>query len=170
MKKRTYTVTATSNAGFSLLETMIAMVVLTVGILAMMTMQTTAIGANANASSMTRASELAARIIEGYRSVPFARTPVPGNNPAAGDVCISDLPLTVGSIDPLTGLAALTNSPVANTDCFRDTETGFNVGINVQNAGPSNRARLITITVDRSYSDNNLTYTYLIPPDVIFNR
>ena len=57
--------------GFTLLETMIAMVLLTIGILVMMTMQTSAITGNYRASTMTIASNIASRQIETLRNAPF---------------------------------------------------------------------------------------------------
>lgn len=60
-----------SQDGFTLLETMIALVVLTVGILAMMTMQTSAITGNYKASTMTIASSIASRQVEELRNLPF---------------------------------------------------------------------------------------------------
>lgn len=58
--------------GFTLIEVMIALMVLTIGILGMMVMQTTAINSNHRASSMSIASSIAAGQIEILRNRPFA--------------------------------------------------------------------------------------------------
>ena len=75
--------------GFTLLEAMIALMVLTIGVLGMMSMQTTAIRGNARGSLMTVASNVAAKKIEAYRnssfmSLPAADTDVTNNDPATG--------------------------------------------------------------------------------------
>lgn len=57
--------------GFTLIEVLIALFVLTIGILGMMVMQTTAINSNARASSMTIASNIATDRIEEFRNMPF---------------------------------------------------------------------------------------------------
>lgn len=57
--------------GFTLIEVLIALFVLTIGILGMMVMQTTAINSNARASSMTIASNIATDRIEKFRNMPF---------------------------------------------------------------------------------------------------
>lgn len=57
--------------GFTLIEVLIALFVLTIGILGMMVMQTTAIQGNARASSLTIASTLAGDQVEILRNTPF---------------------------------------------------------------------------------------------------
>ena len=71
MKRKTQTRPTVNKDGFTLLETMIALVVLTIGILAMMTMQTSAITGNYRASTMTIASNIASRQVEQLRNLPF---------------------------------------------------------------------------------------------------
>ena len=78
-----------TSSGFTLLETMIALMVLTIGILGIMVMQTTAIQGNARASSMTLASNIAASQIEGFRNTPYLALPAIGadntiNDPTTG--------------------------------------------------------------------------------------
>jgi type IV pilus modification protein PilV len=57
--------------GFTLIEAIIALFVLTIGVLAMMTLQTTAIRSNFQASTMTTASCIAADQLEQLRTLPF---------------------------------------------------------------------------------------------------
>lgn len=71
MTKQNTIASLNNTRGFTLLETMIALMVLTIGILAMMTMQTSAITGNYKASTMTIASSIASRQIETLRNAPF---------------------------------------------------------------------------------------------------
>lgn len=59
------------NEGFTLIETMIAMVVLTVGIFALYSMQTTSIRYNASANAITGSSTWAADRIEQLLESPY---------------------------------------------------------------------------------------------------
>ncbi len=68
-----------SEKGFTLIEALIALFVLTIGVLGMMTLQTTAIRSNYRASSMTTASNVAAKRIEEYRNSSFVSLPTPGS-------------------------------------------------------------------------------------------
>jgi len=77
--------------GFTLIEALIALFVLTVGVLVMMTLQTTSIRSNYRASTMTRASSVAAGQLERLRSLSFndallnsANSPFAGNDQATG--------------------------------------------------------------------------------------
>ena len=71
MTKRNIIYSPHNTRGFTLLETVIALMMLTIGILAMMTMQTSAITGNYRASTMTIASNIASRQIETLRNAPF---------------------------------------------------------------------------------------------------
>ncbi len=57
--------------GFTLIEALIALFVLTVGVLGMMTLQTTAISSNYQANTMTKAVSLATDRLEQLRSLSF---------------------------------------------------------------------------------------------------
>jgi prepilin-type N-terminal cleavage/methylation domain-containing protein len=72
-----------SNSGFTLIEALIAMVILTIGILGTMAMQTTSIRGNYRASTMSRASSNASGMLEYLRSMPFnhADLTITGTNP-----------------------------------------------------------------------------------------
>ena len=83
-KQNTINVINTSS-GFTLLETLIALMVLTIGVLGMMAMQTTAIRSNAKASSMTIASNIASSQIEKFRNTPYLALPPIGTNNANND-------------------------------------------------------------------------------------
>jgi len=59
-------------SGFTLIEVMIALVILATGLLALMTMQIVSIKANAFSSEMTYASMLAQSRLEQIRNIPYA--------------------------------------------------------------------------------------------------
>ena len=75
----------TSQDGFTLIEVMISIMILTIGILGMMVMQTTAIQGNAKASTMTIASNIAASQIERIRNTPFLSLPAIGSDVTTND-------------------------------------------------------------------------------------
>jgi type IV pilus assembly protein PilV len=62
----------TSQQGFTLIEVMIALVILAAGLLALMTMQIVSIKSNAFSSEMTYASMLAQSRLEQIRNMPYA--------------------------------------------------------------------------------------------------
>lgn len=59
------------NGGFTILEVLIAMVVFAIGILAVITMQSTSTGSNARAILITRTATTAAEQIETILSLPY---------------------------------------------------------------------------------------------------
>ena len=67
--------------GFTLIEVMIALIILAVGLLALMTMQIVSIRANAFSSEMTYASMLAQSRLEQLRNMDYASIP-----PTAGPI------------------------------------------------------------------------------------
>lgn len=74
--------TVTDERGFTLLEAMIALFVLTIGVLGVLTLQTTAIRSNYRAATMTIASTVASGQLERLRSLPFNSTNLdPANSP-----------------------------------------------------------------------------------------
>ena len=77
--------------GFTLIEALIALFVLTIGVLGMMTLQTTAIRGNYRASSMTIASSIATDQLERLRTLPFN----------AANLNSTNSPYTI--TDPVTG-------------------------------------------------------------------
>ena len=81
--------------GFTLIEAMIALLVLTIGVLGMMTLQTTAIRSNYRASTMTTASTVAAGQLEQLRSLPFNSANLnPANSPFTTTDSASGLTIT----------------------------------------------------------------------------
>ncbi|MEN8753071.1 MAG: prepilin-type N-terminal cleavage/methylation domain-containing protein [Desulfobacterales bacterium] len=62
---------STSRNGFALIEVLMAMVIFTVGILALAGLQITTINGNAAARMQTEATAIGARIVERLRSLPF---------------------------------------------------------------------------------------------------
>ncbi len=77
--------------GFTLIEALIALFVLTVGVLGMMTLQTSAISSNYQANTMTNAVSLATDRLEQLRSLSFN----------AANLNLANSPYT--NIDPVTG-------------------------------------------------------------------
>ena len=62
---------STDRKGFALIEVLMAMVIFTVGILALAGLQITTINGNAAARMQTEATAICARIVERLRSLPF---------------------------------------------------------------------------------------------------
>ena len=62
---------STDRKGFALIEVLMAMVIFTVGILALAGLQITTISGNAAARMQTEATAICARIVERLRSLPF---------------------------------------------------------------------------------------------------
>ena len=95
--------------GFTLIEALIALFVLTVGVLGMMTLQTTAIRSNYRASTMTTASTVAAGQLEQLRALPFTSGPLnPANSPFTTTDSASGYTITVNVSDapaPMVGKA-----------------------------------------------------------------
>jgi prepilin-type N-terminal cleavage/methylation domain-containing protein len=69
--ERTATDRSTNRNGFALIEVLMAMVIFTVGILALAGLQITTISGNAAARMQTEATAIGARIVERLRSLPF---------------------------------------------------------------------------------------------------
>jgi prepilin-type N-terminal cleavage/methylation domain-containing protein len=70
-----------SSMGFTLIEVMIALVILAVGLLALMTMQIVSIRANAFSSEMTYSTMLAQQQLETLRNLPFTDANLFGTTP-----------------------------------------------------------------------------------------
>ncbi len=75
--------TACSKDGFSLVEVLIAMAVLSIGLLAIAAMQTSAIKGNATSNNLTLRTTSASNYIENLLNIPFndARLTAGGHNP-----------------------------------------------------------------------------------------
>ncbi len=91
--------------GFSLLEVLIALVILAIGLLAVAQMQITAIKGNAYGSGMTNASSLASNTLERLMALPYTNAALtPTGAPP-------DAPLTTGStLDPLVAVEGGVNN------------------------------------------------------------
>ncbi len=70
-----------STKGFTLIEVMIALLILAVGLLALMTMQIVSIKANAFSSEMTYSTMLAQQQLETLKNVPFTDANLTGATP-----------------------------------------------------------------------------------------
>lgn len=80
-----------NNNGFTLVEVMIAMVVLLIGMLGVLSMQYYAITGNASSRELRMATNLSAEIIEQLKSTPYANlnqtpAPAPSDNSISGGV------------------------------------------------------------------------------------
>jgi type IV pilus modification protein PilV len=87
--ERVTTDRSTDRKGFALIEVLMAMVIFTVGILALAGLQITTINGNAAARMQTEATAIGARIAERLRSLPFdhddlVATVHPHSLPASG--------------------------------------------------------------------------------------
>jgi type IV pilus modification protein PilV len=72
-KKDTQEPNMKNNSGFTLIETMIAILVFTIGILAMVSLQTHSIRTNASAKQTTEAASATASVIEDLRPLNYIR-------------------------------------------------------------------------------------------------
>lgn len=140
--------------GFTLLETMMALGVLTIGIIAMMTMQTSAITGNYRASNMTIASSIASRQIEKLRNVPCDSVFFEWENyytiNSTGDPYFMDSSGDTYFVDQLTD------------DIYSiDQSTGYEVSPTVTPVpGTSGKAQKITVTITNPNDMRPITYSY----------
>jgi prepilin-type N-terminal cleavage/methylation domain-containing protein len=106
--KRSYISSQRKQAGMSLIEMMIAMVVLAVGVLGMMAMMTTAISTNGATKQDTGSTMLAQMVLEQIASIPAnnaPQLPIQDCRPAAPQVWFIS---TAGGALPVGAGAALT--------------------------------------------------------------
>lgn len=109
----------TDRNGFALIEVLMAMVIFTVGILALTGLQITTISGNAEARMQTEATAIGARVLERLRSLPFDHDDLvptihPHSLPAIGN-----RPYTVD-------WTVKAGTPVNGTKSVRVTVTPFN--------------------------------------------
>ncbi len=97
-----------NQAGFTLIETLMAMAIFAIGILALAGLQVTYIGGNASAQMQTEATALGAQVIEHLKSLPYDAPELDPNGnphqPPAGAGGAYDVRWTVAD-----------NTPVNNT-------------------------------------------------------
>lgn len=110
---------STDRNGFALIEVLMAMVIFTVGILALAGLQITTISGNAAARMQTEATAIGARIVERLRSLPFDHDDlVPTVHPHS-------LPAS-GSRPYAVNWTVRADTPVNGTKTVRVTVTPFN--------------------------------------------
>ena len=119
LMERAATDRSTDRNGFALIEVLMAMVIFTVGILALAGLQITTISGNAAARMQTEATAIGARAVERLRSLPFDNedlvpTARPHSLPASGR-----RPYTVD-------WEVEVNTPVNGTKTVQVTVTPFN--------------------------------------------
>jgi prepilin-type N-terminal cleavage/methylation domain-containing protein len=156
-----YDFTGRGQAGMTLIELMIAMVVLAVGILASMGLMVTAIGGDARSRQHSNSTALAQMVNERIMAVPA------NNN---GIITITDCTNTVFNVNTAAGGAPLTASgdvdysqaPVANynmtyTDCAtQGRQATYDVRWNITVIPNSQFAKLLTVSAQlRAASHNN---------------
>ena len=81
--------------GFSLIEVMIALIILSVGLLGIAGLQLTSVQGNAFSSHVTQASILAQNKLENLRNVPYDDPKLTGGQPAE-QITKSDIVFTIG--------------------------------------------------------------------------
>ena len=119
LPKEAATDRSTDQKGFALIEALMAMVIFTMGILALAGLQITTICGNAEARMQTEATAIGARVVERLRSLPFDNedlvpTDRPHSLPASGS-----RPYTVD-------WTVIADAPVNGTKTVRVTVTPFN--------------------------------------------
>ena len=105
--------------GFALIEVLMAMVIFTVGILALAGLQVTTIGYNAAARMQTEATAIGALTIERLRSLPA------DHEDLAPTMLPHSLPLTIGR-PYLVGWTVMADTPVTGTRTVRVMVTPSN--------------------------------------------
>lgn len=126
-----------NNKGFTLIETMITMVILMIGMLAMGLMQVQAIKANQTAFSRTSANEIALTFLEELKRLEFDNTNLSagtdldaGKAPAGG----TPTPTNADHQYAAANLPALANSYTVNGNYIEDKQGNqFQLFWNVQN-------------------------------------
>ena len=117
--ERVMTDRSTDRKGFALIEVLMAMVIFTVGILALTGLQITTISGNAEARMQTEATAIGARVVERLRSLPF------GHDDLVPTVHPHSLPPSVSR--PYTvDWTVRADTPVNGTKSVRVTVTPLN--------------------------------------------
>ena len=104
--------TFASNEGFTLIEIMIALVILSIGLMALAGMQVSAIKGNAFSKRMTTAVSIAEQIIEQIKNMPYDNI----QSQSSSQINQSDLNFT-------SQIIVANNSPVNNTKTVTVTVT-----------------------------------------------
>ena len=139
--------------GFTLIEALIAMLVLTIGILALNTMQTTSTKGNTTANKLTVASSLAGNSYERLLNMPYNATAMdPGTNPHnSTELAGIQLPTAVTSIS--WNVTEWSNTDGVDNDGDGDTDEAdeLNIKFVSLNINYNNRtAKTLTINFYKS--------------------
>ena len=159
---------ARQQGGMSLIELMIAMVVLAVGILGAMVLVVTAIRGNGNSRQVSNSVAMAQTVMERIMAVPASTSTIVTitdctNTSYNVSTSVGGAPLnSSGAVDYTQ--AAVTNYQMLYTDCGTNgLKATYDVRWNVQ--APSTYTKLVTVSAQlRSVSNNGLVFA---PPVTI---
>lgn len=150
--------TSNENQGFTLIEALVAMVVLTIGILALMTLQGNLVQGNSRASHISEASSWAASEIEEIIDTPFTYLEDldgDGSNQDQDKNGVDEVgPDTVFGLDDLDNQADY---------LFTSNDGDFTLHINVAVDIPIEGSKTIRVFIqdNKSVMGNPLNFTYI---------
>ncbi len=124
-------IVSAKTSGFTLLEVLMAAVILAVGLLGLAAMQTAAIKANYQAKKHTLATSLAESQLEAYRNMSYDAIPsgtITDTNVISGDVGNFTRTVTIENDTPVAGLKTITVSVSWNDGKLRTTTLKTIVG------------------------------------------
>jgi type IV pilus assembly protein PilV len=126
--------------GFTLLEIIIAISILTFGLLAVASMQTTAIRGNDNASNITEATTFAQDTLEDLMALRYTNAALDDVNPGVGTPTNHAIPPPIG----YTGLSYTVDddNPVSNAKLITVTITWQDKGVQRQTVLTSVKSRV----------------------------
>ncbi len=152
--------THNTHTGFTLLEVMITIVVMTLGILALYTMQVGSVRANATANTIGTATNLLSDQIERIMSLTFR------NDPANDPAILVDNNILDANNNDISGVNGLDETTAATADFvqnFTITGTTYTLYTNVALDFPVQDAATIRTIIQwrDGFADRELSYDYI---------